>query len=157
YMPDRAKTSYSIVDPLRWTGYLGMGTEQWADAQVGTVAQNLPDTIHANMTVDGTPQALDDNSLLGLRVAYQVGSDDTKGVFYHGGLYNASRTAPIRWGTKRQADQVTQVADLQDFDIELAANAPANWTGRVILSYMMQNAGIGVRAKAALSTATLAN
>lgn len=155
YMPDRTKSSYSSIDPLRWTGYLGMGTEQWADAEVGIVAKNLPDKIHARFTVDGTLQNKDANSLLGLRVDYEVAGSYTKGVLYHGGLYNAGRSAPMPWGTKLQADQVIQVADLQGFDVELAANAPANWNGKATITLIMQNAGEGTRAKVELSPVSL--
>jgi hypothetical protein len=70
---------------------------------------------------------------------------------FHGGLYNAGRNAEMPWGTKRQAEQVVQVAALTNFTFAPANYAPSNWDGRAILSFIMQNSGANTRARVQVS------
>ncbi|MCD6384505.1 hypothetical protein J7M23_01890, partial [Candidatus Sumerlaeota bacterium] len=49
--------------------------------------------------------------------------------------------------TKRLPDEVIQVRDLSNFKIAPATNAPANWSGRAIISFEMQNTEANTRAK----------
>jgi hypothetical protein len=73
-------------------------------------------------------------------------------VLFHGpyggvSLYNPARTATIPWGLKTKPDDAVAVADLARFRVDLKKYAPANWAGKAHLSYIMQNAGVGTRAK----------
>jgi hypothetical protein len=146
YDPNHGKTSWSSFDRNTWTAQLGMATENFADAETGEVATGLPASLRVQFAVQGTPQHLDANSALGMRIDYATSSGYTKGVFFHGGLYDPARSAPAPFGTQRQPDQVVQVPSLADFTISPAAYAPAGWNGRVTISYVLQNAGAGVQA-----------
>ncbi|MCD6386612.1 hypothetical protein J7M23_12660, partial [Candidatus Sumerlaeota bacterium] len=59
--------------------------------------------------------------------------------------------------TKRLPDEVIQVRDLSNFKIAPATNAPANWSGRAIISFEMQNTGANTRAKVIISESTVPN
>ena len=111
------------------------------------------------MEVDGEPTPLSAESLLGLRLDYQVGDTYPVAALFHGPfqggpvLYSADRASPFPWGSGRQADRVEQVEDLARFEIDVAASAPASWTGRAQISAIMQDCGRGARAKIVLRTA----
>jgi hypothetical protein len=75
----------------------------------------------------------------------------TKGVLFHGpynggtDLYGSTRNSPMQFGTKRQADQVVAVANLSNFQVNLAQYAPTGWSGRAQITYLFQNAGNNAR------------
>ncbi|NUP64971.1 MAG: hypothetical protein HOW71_22710 [Nonomuraea sp.] len=145
YMPNHGKNSYASFDRRTWTAELGMGGETWADAAAGVVATNLPANLRIWQHATGAFQSLDANSLLGMRIDFQTGAGYTKGVLLHGGLYNSARSAPMPWGTQRQADQVITIANFSDFTLNLPSLAPPGWTGRVSMSFHLQNSGPDTR------------
>ena len=51
------------------------------------------------------------------------------------------------WGTKRQADQAVAVANVASFEIRPKEYAPADWSGRAQVTFILQNSGPGTRAK----------
>lgn len=146
YYPVRKKTYYAEFDRKRWIAYLGMGSDDNSHSQVGVEAESLPNEMEVAFLKNGTLQNIDQNSLLGLRIDYRVAGTYIKGVLFHGGIYNASRDAEMVWGTKRQADEVHQVND-SSFVVHFADYAPANWDGRAIISFIMQNLGANTRAE----------
>lgn len=151
YRPDRTKASYADFDHTTWSAYLGMATETWADEEVGVVIDDTPSRLNIRTRIDGTLAQLDANSCACIRVDYQVGSAYTKSVLFHGpynggtDLYNASRTAPMPWGTKAAATQVVTLPNLANAAIDVAAYAPSGWTGRTSLTFLLQNSGVGTR------------
>lgn len=145
YMPNHGKKSYASFDRRTWTAEIGMSTETWADAAAGVIATDLPDTLRIRAESTGTFQNLDANSLHGVRIDFETASGYTKGVLLHGGLYDSTRSAPVPWGTKRQADEVIRVTDFSDFTVNLPDLAPPGWTGRVTMSFHQQNTGPGTR------------
>ena len=153
FYPDRAQTAYADFDRNTWTARLGMGSEASANATVGVTAQDLPPTLTISAQADGTLARHDENSLLAVRIDYQVGDAYTKGVLFHGplrggpDLSDARRSAPMPWGTHRPPDESVHVADFARFPITPRAHAPAQWTGRVQITFLMQNTGAGTRAK----------
>ena len=153
YYPDRAKTAYADFDRNTWIARLGMGSEASANATVGVTAEDLPPVLTVLAQADGTLARHDAGSLLGVRLDYQVGDTYTKSVLLHGplrggpDLSDAHRSAPMPWGTQRPPDEVIRVADFAHFPITPHAHAPAHWTGRVQITFLMQNTGAGTRAK----------
>ncbi len=152
FYPDRAQTAYADFDRNTWTARLGMGSEASANATVGVTAEDPPPVLTVSAQTDGTLARHDANSLLGVRIDYQVGSAYTKGVLFHGkmhgvDLYDARRPAPMPWGTQRPPDEAVRVADFAHFPVVPRAHAPAHWTGRVQITFLMQNTGAGTRAK----------
>jgi hypothetical protein len=156
YMPNHSKTSWASFDRNTWTAQLGMATENFADAETGVVAENLPRNLTVRFDTQGTPQQLDANSLLGMRIDFATSSGYTKGVLIHDGVYNASRSAPVPWGTGAAPNQVVQVPTLSNASIDLASLAPAGWNGRVTMSFIAQNLGAGVRSSVTVRPADVA-
>lgn len=155
YYPDRASSAYADFDKNTWIARLGMAKEQVADLETGVTAEDLPATLRVEVSIDGSLKRLDENSLLALRVDYQVGESYTLGILYHGAykgvdLYDARRSAAMPWGTQRHPDRVIEVKDFAHFDVALAAQAPAHWSGRAQITVILQNAGEGVKAKATI-------
>lgn len=158
YYPDRATTAYADFDKNMWTFRLGMAAEQVADVEVGVTAEDLPDTLGVSVAVEGTLRQVDANSLLGLRVDYLVGDDYRSSVLFHGpydgtDLFDGRRSAVMPWGTRRVPDQVVAVGELAEFQVPVRTLAPADWHGRAQITAILQNAGIGVRAKIRLHRA----
>lgn len=153
YYPDRSSPSYSDFDRRTWIARQGMAGDEWADQQVGVTAERLPDVLTLACRVEGTLERRDANSLLGVRLDYATASGYAKSVFFHGpvagglDLYDKRRDAPFPFGTRRAADQVIGVADLASFEVWPLAYAPQGWTGRVDLTFLLQNAGPGARAR----------
>lgn len=152
YYPDRTKTAYADFDRNTWIARLGMGSEASAEAIVGVTTQDLPPNLTVSAQADGTLARQDADSLLAVRLDYQVGDAYAKSVLFHGklhgvDLYDARRTAPMPWGTQRPPDETVRVADFAHFPITLRAHAPTHWTGRAQITFLMQNTGPGTRAK----------
>jgi hypothetical protein len=146
YYPARGTRSYSDFDARTWIARQGMNGEQLADQQVGVTAKALPHVLVVRCTVNGQLPRQDTNSLLGLRLDYDTARGYHKGVLFHGpwgglDLYNARRTSPMAFGTRRRADQVVKVPNIAEFRIQPAAYAPHDWNGRVTMTFLMQNAG----------------
>ncbi len=155
YYPQRGTTSYADFDRKTWIARLGMGEEQKADQEIGVLAAELPDIMTAEITVEGELQKLNANSLLGIRVDYEVNGAFTKAVLFHGpyqgtDLYSKDRTAVYPWGTREKAESVMAVENLGKFRIPLAEYAPAGWTGKAHIGFIMHNAGAGTRSRIVL-------
>ena len=146
YFPERTKNNYAMYDKYAWVARLGMNNNDKAYSICGHSMDNLPPALKVKFVTDGNLQTIDSNSVLGLRIDYEVDTLFTKGVLFHGSIYNSNRNALMPWGTQKQADEDHQV-NLSNFEIAFADYAPQNWTGKVILSFIMQNTGANSRAK----------
>jgi hypothetical protein len=129
-----------------------MANNETADQEIGVLANQLPNILTVNVSVEGILKNLDQNSLLGVRVDFEVNGEYTKSLLLHGtykgvDVFNAQRNALMPWGTKKKADRVLKVNDFSKFNISLKENAPPNWKGKAHISFIMQNAGVGTRAK----------
>ncbi len=147
YFPDRSQDNHAEFDRSTWITRLGTGSHDLADSRVGVTVEGLPDTLRVSFTTDGPLQQLDQNSVLGLRLDYESGGDYSSAALIHGGLYSPEREAAVPWGTGRPADQVVELGNLEDFRLSPATYAPAGWSGRLIITFMMQNTGAQTRAK----------
>jgi xylan 1,4-beta-xylosidase len=152
YYPERGTSSYADFDRKTWIARLGIAQDETADQEVGVLADGLPDTLTAKVAVEGNLKKLDRNSLLGVRVDYNVKGTYSKAVLFHGpyhgvDLYSSKRDAATPWGTKKRADKVVAVNDLAGFQVPLKEHAPKNWQSKAHISFIMHNAGAGSRAK----------
>ena len=145
---ERDKSVYADFDAKTWITRLGMGDERFGDAVIGVYADDVPKSFRVKYVFSGLePEVKDNNSTVNFRMDYQnTNGEFSKSVLFHGGLYNDRRDSKITWGTKNHADEVVQV-DLENFEVETARYAPADWNGKVIFTYQMQNVGLNVRAK----------
>lgn len=147
YFPDRSKDNFAEFDRSTWIARLGMGSQDFADSRIGIVLEDLPSALELSLEAEGDLQALDANSLLGLRLDYAAAEGYTKAVLFHNGLYNPERDAKEPWGTERSADEIVALDDMLVMRLEPARFAPEGWSGRLIMTLMMQNTGAATRAK----------
>jgi hypothetical protein len=136
-----------------------MADRQRADQEIGALVEALPDTLDVAVEVDGKLQKQDANSLLAVRLDYRANGKYIKSVLFHGpyggvDLYDKKRTAVMPWGFKQQPDSAAAVADLSKFQIAVKKYAPADWAGTVHITFLMQNAGSGTRARIAVRPGT---
>ena len=147
YYWSRTTDAYSDFDPHTWITRQGMGNHQWADQEVGVTAEQLPAVLTFKAQIDGTLVHNDRNSCACVRIDYLAHGAYTKSVLFHGSyegsadLYSSLRHDPFPFGTKKQADQVVGVPNLAHFQVNLSQYAPSNWSGRVQITYILQNAG----------------
>ncbi len=147
YFPDRSKDSFAEFDRSAWIVRLGMGSQDFADSRLGIVMEDLPSALELSFEAEGERRNLDANSLLGLRLDYAAAEGYSRAVLFHDGLYNPERDAKEPWGTERQADEIVELDDLSLMRLEPSLFAPEGWSGRLILTLMMQNIGAATRAK----------
>jgi hypothetical protein len=152
YYPQRGTSSYSDFDRKTWIARLGMANEKIAEQKIGVLADGLPDSFYAAVTVEGNLKKMDKNSLLGIRIDYRVEGTYRKAVLFHGpynsvDLYDNQNNTTIPWGTKKEADEIISVDDLAKFKITLKEHSPENWKGKAHITFIMQNGGVGTRAK----------
>lgn len=152
YYPDRSSRAYADFDKATWTFRLGMAEERVADAEVGVAAEDLPDRLVVSVDVDGRLERVDQDSILALRVDYLSGTSYAFGVLFHGSyrgidLFDDRRRSSMPWGTQRLPDRVVAVDDLARFELPIREHAPTDWSGRVQVTAMLQNAGVGTRVR----------
>jgi hypothetical protein len=153
YYPDRASHAYADFDRSQWAAWLGMATERKAQQQIGVVAEGLPVRLLVHVQTEGRLHKIDENSLLGMRLDYGVGTNYVRSILFHGpsekwpDLSDPRRNAPVPWGTKLQADRMIRVPDFSCFQVAPAEEAPPGWNGRIQITFLMQNSGKGTKAK----------
>ena len=142
--PDRASRCYADFDRRTWTARLGMAGEDRATARVGATVDGLED---ADLTaaVTGTVRP---TGTVAARVDFQSrGGAYTRAVVYR--LTDAGAADAPVWGTGRPAGEEVVLHDSAGLD--LRHHAPADWTGRVQVSFVVADAGPDVRATFRLS------
>ncbi len=151
WFPDRMAGAYADFDPRTSVIRVGIGSKDKSLAQQGIVLDKPAARLRAHVTRQGPFRATEPDSLFGLRVDYRTS----------GGVYGKSvlwRSGPganpaLPWGTKRPADAVRDAPGLMSgrvFVLDIKANAPPGWTGRVIVTPILQNMGAHSQARIAL-------
>lgn len=148
YYPSRKTSAYADFDRRTWVARLGMGSETQADKEVGVTVEGLPKALRFRSKLSGAAKKLDKNTLLGIRFDFQVGDQYAKSVLFHGAvgsggeaLFDPARDQRMPFGTKQQADEVVRVENFADFSVTLADHAPPGASGRLQLTFLMQNTG----------------
>ena len=139
--PDRASRCYADLDRRTWTARLGMAGEARGTARVGATVDGLAD---ADLTVamTGTVRPA---GVAAARVDYQSkGGAYTRAVLFR--LTDGGTTDAPVWGTARPADQYVKLNAGVTESLNVKANAPSDWTGRVQVSFVLADAGPDVRA-----------
>ncbi len=151
---DRGNTHYAYFNPRTWYARLGMGSSKdEAQALVGAIVEDIPAKLQVNLITTGVLKVVNDRTALGVRVDYQqVDGQYRYSTFHHQGLASAEETFP--WGTQTKPDTLFEVKDLGDFVVDVAANAPEKFRGRIILSFIMQNTGKNTSATVKVSQAS---
>ena len=153
WFPKRTNdASYALFDPKTWTLRLSSNKETSGRALVGIEVERLPNFVKVAGVGDGNVQRINANSTMNIRLDYQNKEGQyCYSVLYHGGLYSTVRTTTMPWGTKKKPDTIIQVEDFNNFIINVAEHKPENYSGRILISFEMQNVGAGVKQNFQLS------
>ncbi|MCL6442853.1 MAG: hypothetical protein K6T83_05245 [Alicyclobacillus sp.] len=146
FYPTRGATNYAWFDRRSWTAWLGMGKEVDARSYVGITMEDVPPGVSVIVTPDMV-QGNGRTSLLGMRVDFHTARGYTKAILFHGGLYPKTGIHKMPWGTGSSPDQIVHVHGFDRWRLELAEWSPKDWTGRVIVTFMMENTGPGSRVR----------
>lgn len=149
---DRSADSYADYDPRTCIARLGMGTRDFAVAQVGIVLDHAASRLNVQVMRQGTLIHKDATTLFGVRVDYETRQGWTRSVLWHDGSYHVHRTSALPWGKGGAVvDKAFAVSALGHetgaFGMDIAHTAPPAWSGRVLLTPILQNAGANVRAR----------
>ncbi len=153
WFPKRTNdASYALFDPKTWTLRLSSNKESSGRALIGIEVERIPDFLKVVGVGDGDAQRINANSTINVRLDYQNKEGQyCYSVIYHGGLYSKVRTSTLPWGTKKKADNVVEVENLNNFIINVAEHKPEDYNGRILISFEMQNVGAGVKQNFQLS------
>ena len=154
---DRASKACSDFDPQSGIARLDMGDSDFGLAQIGAVIEHPAGRFAVQVKKEGPFQAQDSNALFGLRLDFSSRRGGwSKSVLFHNGLYNKGRSSALPWGQGGAAPDVSllqsEMNEGKPFLINLARIAPPDWDQkRVLLSFILQNAGRGSKARITLT------
>lgn len=155
WFPDRQSTAYADFDPHTMTARVGMGGHASGIAQIGTVLDGMPSHLSMQVTRRGPFFTGDANALFGVRLDFgDKNGGYSKSVLLHDGSYNPLRTTVLPWGKGGTAPDISiikkEMMTGKAFTVDLKALAPANWKGRIFLTPILENRGIGSSARITL-------
>lgn len=157
WFPERNSNAYADFDARTATARIGIGDKDSGVAQIGNVVENPAQRLRVEVSKSGPFLERTRNSLFGLRIDFQSWSGGySKSVLFHNGLYNPQRDSALPWGRGGALpDQATFQNALKTggaFQIKLSRIAPRDWNHkRIILTFVMQDAGAGSRARFVLT------
>jgi len=111
---------------------------------VGVLAEGLPAELDVAVEMDGE---MSPGGLLGVRLDYLSDDGWKSSVLFHGRADGGETGLALPWGTRRKPDRQVRVPDFSRFRIRPGDYAPEGWTGRVLMTFLMQRAGTDTRAK----------
>lgn len=149
WYPMRADNApYSDMHENSFIAHVGMADNATGKSAIAVTVDDLlnKDSLTVNYETWGNLTKTD-TSALGVKIEYQRAdgtySDST---FYTVSDFNYNLVTPF--GSEKQADYIVSMGgENGKYVINLKDNAPADWTGRVILTYQIQDAGMGATAK----------
>ena len=149
---DRGADSYADYDPRTCIARLGMGTRNFAAAQIGVLLDHPAPRLSIQVARQGMFIHKDANTLFGVRVDYETQHGWTRSVLWHDGSDNVRRASVLLWGKGGSVvDKAFAVSALKHemgaFIMDIAHNAPHGWNGRILLTPLLQNAGANVQAR----------
>ena len=156
---DRSGDTDADYDPHTCIARLGMGSKGSPSPRLASSWTGPPPDSASRSPGAGTFARQDANTLFGVRVDYQAATGWARSVLWHDGSYSPARTSPLPWGKGGVAvDQALTTPALArdggEFDLDLARHAPPGWTGRILLTPILQNAGAGAQARLILRAAS---
>ncbi len=148
YFPKRGSSSYAEFEPLTWKAYLGTDGQDGGDARVGCVVDGAVEKFNVDIDLDNVDSTA--GGYVGLRVDYQGKAGYHKTVFYQVAGERPLALDKSPWGLKVDIDHVYPVHAERSFQVNITAEAPEDWSGRVILSFVMVESGPFTRARFAI-------
>lgn len=150
YYKQHGQNAYGDFDELTSTALIGTGDSENGRGCVAVTYDQIKDTIQVSGKLRGDLRTVNSDSGLIVRVDYQTPAGYTRAVEYKAGVTSCSRSTPIPFGSGEAAHVVVPV-DFNNFEMDIRGYAPADWTGRVILTFDIENTGAWTEAKLALS------
>ena len=143
YYPQRGDcTPYSEIHENSLTAYVAMnGNQEGTSASAVTLnGLSLADALTLDYETWGDPKA-GENAALGLKLDFQTTEGYTKSVYYAFDGFETDITLPF--GTEKKSSSVISLGSLDSgtVNIDLKQVAPDGWTGQMVVSYLIQNAG----------------
>lgn len=157
WFPVRKSNAYADFDARTWTARLGLGDSASGLAQIGNVIDHPAPRWRLQVATSGPIHWQDQNALLGIRFDFpSTKGNYSRSVLFYDGLYDPHRSSKLPWGKGAATPDQTIFQPAMNtgraFDITLARIAPADWNHqRVIVTFLLQNAGRQARAKFTLS------
>ncbi len=143
---NRDSAAYADFDRNTWTVRLGLAGDKRGVARAGFTADGLSESMVVETVVGGRLGSGIRGMGLEMRVDYQTKTGYTSSVVYHGplgkrsDLFQSGSKSSMPWGTKKAADAVNTVKDFSHFTAAIKQDAPVGWTGRVQVSFALQDA-----------------
>lgn len=138
---DRGNTNYADFDRQTWIARLGMGSSKdTATAQIGVELTYVPQKLRIVAKTSGTPHIINDKSVLGYRLDFMdTNGNYVKSVLFHGTVYH-NYHEKLSWGKKNIAD-INLAIRVNDHTLNLKKLTPANFNGKILLTFILQNTG----------------
>ena len=147
YFQDRTKNTFSEFDLGSFTAYAGMGNNDQGLGMGAAVLTNLPDKLTVQMETWGPMESQSDRSSVFLKVDYR-GTDgkNLKSTVYTGALSAPPPTIP--W-----SESLGEIRNMENgmITLDFRQEAPDGFSGDIILTYGIRDAGKGSTVKFRLS------
>ncbi len=140
YYKDRTGNAYSDFDDQTAAALVGTGDSDSGRGCTAVTLRQVKDTIQVAGKQRLALQAMDENSYAGVRVDYHTPAGYSYAIAYVGEADGSARTSVIPFGTMRSADEIRKV-DLNDFEMEIAKDAPEGWDGQIVITFDIENTG----------------
>lgn len=143
WYPERADNlPYSEVQESSLTAHVGMANNETGKSAVCLTMDDMDVNPKITLNYENWGNVSNSaNASMGVRIDYQ----DASGEYVKSVLYNAlnmTGNIAIPFGTKKAADKVINLLyEKGKLDINLLDQAPADWTGRVDITYLVSDAG----------------
>ena len=142
YESRTTKSPYAYFDPKTWTARLSLNQQSTGRALVGVEAEDLPRYVQAVSTFTDDLMTSRTNSTLNIRIDYQSANGEyTHAVLYHSGFHKEGNTFQPKWGTRRLPEDIVAVDNFSDFTFDVQKYAPADFSGRAIISFELAQTG----------------
>lgn len=136
---------YAYFDSKTWTAFLSTCARANGTAIVGVTAEDLPENIRVT-SKSNTLTDRNNNSEQAIRIDFQNTSGNyVSSVLFHGGIYHEASPLILPWGSKAAPRKVVKVNDMKDFSFKLSDYAPANFSGRAVITFILAQTGANTR------------
>lgn len=149
WYPNRANDlPYADIHENSLTAHVGMSNNSKGASAVSLTVDNLIINPNIKLVFETWGElANSSDATLGVRVDYQNEEGNyVKSVLYNAGTLTGNIAIPF--GTRVAADKVYNLQyNSGHMDINLMNEAPADWSGRVMITYLVSDAGVGATGK----------
>ncbi len=102
---------------------------------------HVPASVRITAESFGNPHSINDNSFLGYRFDFiDTSGKYVKSILYHGGIYTKNCNVALPWAKGGQADTI-HTTTIKNATIDIAKLGPANFSGKLRLTFILQNTG----------------